>query len=342
VVAFHGAFIAIGTIWTSCCDDSHPWLNRGVAWTSPDGRAWTLRSPIPDFKHASLDDLVTDGTRLIAVGSYAPPVRSGLGVHIPAVWVSTDGIRWVRASGTIPSFVAVGAHGFIGAAVKTDSSSSATSAQFVTSTNGLKWTAVSNRFAADLRGLAAARDGSAIAVGVEPRTPPLGDSTGADMMTWRSTDGTRWSGPETTGNGGLPVAVTSDGRDFLAVVDRDVDLPSGTTSTTSEVWRLAEGQASRPASIPLAEEDYLDSVFVIGDALIATGATLVNDAYNAMVWISTDGGTTWGRLEDPQAFSDINNGIAGIVPTPSGLLAVGNHWDSTTMHAVPSFWLAAR
>lgn len=342
MVAFHGSFVAVGTVWTSCCDGGNPERNRGVTWTSRDGRSWTLRNPVSDLKHASLRDLVTDGTRLIAVGTYATPTSDGQGIQVPAVWVSSDGIRWVRASGAIPSVVAVGAHGLIGAAVTEDPSSSATSVRFVTSTNGLKWTSVSKTFNANLGGLAAAADGTAIAVGDVPGPDRADGTRTADTVVWRSTDGTAWTGPETIAHDALPAAVTSDGSDFLVVVHRDVVLPSGTIDYASEVWRLVEGTAPRPAAIALGEEEYFDSIFVIGDVLIATGDTMVSETANAMVWISTNGGAAWGRLEDSQAFQDINNEVAGIVQTPAGLLAVGDHWDSTTMHPLPSVWLAGR
>jgi hypothetical protein len=76
--------------------------------------------------------------------------------------------------------------------------------------------------------------------------------------------------------------------------------------------------------------------------LIAAGDHLVNGIANAMVWVSTDAGATWGRVADQPAFSDINNELVGEVETPGGLLAVGRRWDSASMHALPAAWLAGR
>jgi hypothetical protein len=342
VVAFHGTYMAAGTVWTSCCDGSRAWLNRGVAWTSNDGRAWTLHDPISAFDHASLTDLVTDGIRLIAVGTYADPTQKTHAVPVAAAWVSSDGTRWARASGSVPSAVAVGARGFIGAAVTADPSPSKTSVRFVWSTDGMHWTSVSDSFDADLRGLAAAPDGAAIAVGAVPGAPRTDGTTTTDMVVWRSPDGTTWTEPETVGHDALPIAVTSDGQGFLAVVRVSALLANGSIGDTSDVWRLAGGSEPRPMAIPMGAEESLDSIFVIGDALIATGVTLVDGANNVMVWISTDGGASWVRLADQTAFSDLNNEVAGIVQTPAGLVAVGSHWDSPSVHPLPSVWLAAR
>lgn len=351
VVTFNGTFVATGSVWAACCADGDPSLNRGVAWTSSDGRSWTLRDPISAFEHASLTGLVTDGTRLIAVGTYAAPIPNAQGVSVAAVWVSSDGARWIRVSGgarwirvsgSVPSFVAVGPHGLIGAVVTQDPSRSTASARFVTSTDGLTWTSVSDSFEADLRGLAAAPDGTAMAVGAVPGAPRADGTTTTDMVVWRSADGTTWTGPETIAHDALPVAVTSDGEGFLAVVRLSALLPSGSISDVSEVWRLAEGNGPRQAAIPLGKEESLASIFVVGDTLLATGDTSVDGTANAMVWVSTDGGATWGRVPNQQAFSDINNELAGIVQTPAGLLAVGRRWDSASGHPLPSVWLAGR
>jgi hypothetical protein len=340
VVAFHGTYVATGSVWAGANGD--PSVNRGVVWTSSDGRSWALRDRIPAFEHASLTGLATDGTRLVAVGTYAAPIPNEPGVSVPAVWVSSDGRTWVRAGDPAPSFVTVGPHGFIGAVTKQPSSSPGTSAQFVTSTDGLTWTKVSGNFEADLRGLAAAPDGTAMAVGAVPGAPRTDGTTTEDMVVWRSANGTTWTGPETIAHDARPVAVTSDGHGFLVVVRLSALLPSGSISDVSRVWRFVDGNGPRAAVIPLGDEEALDSIFVVGDRLLAAGYTLVDGRANAMVWVSIDTGATWGRVADQQAFSDINNELAGVVQTPGGLLAVGSRFHSATMHALPEVWLAGR
>jgi hypothetical protein len=342
VVAFHGTYVATGGVWASCCAAGDPSLNWGVVWTSSDGRSWALRDRIPAFEHASLTGLATDGTRLVAVGTYAAPIPNEPGVSVPAVWVSSDGRTWVRAGDPAPSFVTVGPHGFIGAVTKQPSSSPGTSAQFVTSTDGLTWTKVSGNFEADLRGLAAAPDGSAMGVGAVPGAPRTDKSTTTDMVVWRSANGSSWTGPETIAHDARPVAVTSDGHGFLAVVRLSALLPSGSISDVSRVWRFVGGDGPQATTIPLGDEEGLTAVFVVGDTLLAVGDTLVAGIANAMVWVSIDTGATWGRVADQQAFSDINNELAGVIQTPGGLLAVGRRWDTASLHALPEVWLAAR
>jgi hypothetical protein len=316
-------------------------LNWGVVWTSSDGRSWTLSDHLAAFEHASLEGLVTDGTRLIALGTYAAPIPNEVGVSVPAVWVSSDGRTWVRAADPVPSFVAVGPHGLIGAVTEQPSASPGTSAQFVTSTDGLTWTNVSAIFEADLRSIAAAPDGTAMAVGAVPGAPRTDGTTTVDMVVWRSANGTTWTGPETIAHDARPVAVTSDGHGFLVVVRLSALLANGSISDVSRVWRFVGRDGPQATTIPLGDEEGLTAVFVVGGVLIAAGDTLlVNGIANAMVWVSTDAGATWGRVADQPAFSDINNELAGMVQTSSGLLAVGRRWDSASMHALPEVWLA--
>jgi len=347
VVAFHGGYVATGSVWSSCCANGDPSENRGVVWTSTDGRSWALRDNIAAFDHASLTGLVTDGARLIAVGTYAAPIPNQPGVSVPAVWVSADGSTWVRAADPAPSFVTVGPHGFLGAVITQAPSSYVTSPQFVTSTDGLTWTNVSGVFNADLAGIAAAPDGTAMAVGSVAGAPRTNGTTTVDMVVWRSANGTTWTGPETIAHDARPVSAASDGHGFLAVVRLSALLPNGSISDLSRVWRFVGGDPSKEASIPLGDDETLSSIFVVGDALLATGYTLVGGGQgvgvaNAMVWVSTDAGTTWGRVADQKAFSDINNELAGMVQIPGGLLAVGRRWDSASMHALPEVWLADR
>jgi hypothetical protein len=238
--------------------------------------------------------------------------------------------------------VAVGPHGLIGAIVNRDPGFVG-SAQFVTSTDGLTWTKGSAVFQAEVQGLTAAPDGTAMAVGAVPGAPRTDKSTTTDMVVWHSADGSSWTGPETIAHDALPGAITSDGHGFLSVVHLSALQASGSISYVSRVWRFVKGDGPQATTIPLGDEESLSAVFVLGDTLIAAGDTiLANGLANAMVWVSTDSGATWGRLADQQAFSDINNELAGVVQAPNGLLAVGRRWDSASSHPLPEVWLAGR
>lgn len=340
VVAFHGTYVATGSVWAGANGD--PSVNRGVVWTSSDGRSWALRDRIPAFEHASLTGLVTDSTRLIAVGTYAAPIPNEPAVSVPAVWVSSDGRTWVRAADPAPSFVTVGPHGFIGALI-TEAPTIYASPQFATSTDGLTWTKVSGIFKADLLvGLAAAPDGTAMAVGAVPGAPRTDGSGTEDMVVWRSANGTTWTGPDTIAHDASPVAVTSDGHGFLAVVQLSALLPSGSIRDVSRVWRFIDGNGPQATTIPLGDEQTLGPIFVVGDTLLAASWMGGPTRGATMVWVSTDAGATWGRVADQQAFSDINNELDGMVQTPGGLLAVGSRWDSASLRPLPEVWLAGR
>ena len=252
------------------------------------------------------------------------------------------GSSGVGLSGAIPSVVAPGAHGFIGAIVDSDASTDMPRVQFVTSTDGLTWIFASETFDAALDGLAARPDGTAMAVGHVRGTSKAEGDLAADVVVWRSADATAWTGPGVVANNAIPDAVTSDAGDFLALIHRQVLSAGGTYSPTSEIWRPTQSNGPPPAVIVLGEEESLDSIYVLGDTLIATGDTLINGPNNAMAWISSDGGASWARLADQQAFTDINNDIANVVATSSGLLAVGHYWETATTHLVPSVWLAVR
>jgi len=60
----------------------------------------------------------------------------------------------------------------------------------------------------------------------------------------------------------------------------------------------------------------------------------------SLIWISLDGGSTWGRVADRLGFEGTNNEIPAVTPMPTGLLAVGRRWDSGSTHPLPEAWLA--
>ena len=340
LVGFHGEYVAVGTVNASCCADGDPSLNRGVFWTSSDGSTWQLHDPVAAFAHASLGEVVTDGQRLVVVGSSAEPVPGGTGLSVPAVWVSTDAETWQRAHGPVPTAIAVGAHGFVGAMSQGWSpGSEITTTQFVSSTNGLAWTTVSDTFNSAFRALAVNGDGQAIAAGAISGTPRQDGAPTTDLIMWRSPDGTSWSNPVTVLSDALPITAASDRSGFLLVGWGSQVGSEGSVADVTSVWRVT-ATGLEALSIPVAETETLSAAFAIGDTLVVTGDTTVTGTANAMIWISTDGGATWGRVADQEAFAGIENSISGVVATPDGLLAVGYRWDSQTGHPMPVAWLA--
>ncbi len=337
VVGFKGGYVAAGTVFTDGCDGGDPASRRGVLWTSVDGSSWIIHDPIKAFEHASIG-LLTDGSRLVAAGSYALPIPNE---RIPAVWTSTDGVTWVRTTGDAPSFVAVGGTGFVGAFAD-DSMPGPGAVRFASSIDGLAWTVTSPSFDVDLRGLAAGTDGAALAIGAVPGPPRADGSPTTDVVIYRSADGTSWTGPETLAHEAMSIALRSQGASFFAIVDMYSQLPNGSIASTSELWRLDPGAGPVVSSIPLGDEEPIDRIWVLGDAVIAGGLTLVGEVANAMLLVSIDGGGTWGRVLYQDAFGGRDNELSGIAQIPNGLLGVGRRWDIESAHPVPQAWISLR
>ncbi len=71
-----------------------------MIWTSPDGTAWTVR-PLPTVSSGTLvlDQVASFDTGFIVLGGVMGEGGCGGGAHIkPAVWFSTTGASWTRAS----------------------------------------------------------------------------------------------------------------------------------------------------------------------------------------------------------------------------------------------------
>ena len=349
IVRSGDGYVAAGSVNGDCCDGGNPKLDRGITWSSSDGQTWVLRDPIPKLQHASVYDVVTDVKRLVAVGSVDASTPEVPWRRAAAAWASSwsasDGPRWVRAEGDVPTLAAAGSSRFVGAITTERKLRSPATARFVASNNGVSWTAVSNEFDVDLRAIGTAPDGKAVAVGAVPGAVANGIET-TDMVAWTSPDGRRWDGPELIVTNALPLAVAWSGSDFLAVVVRHDPWPDGSVHLISEVWHL--GGAEQPSAVrfPLSEQgegEDLGSIYVTTDTVFAVGSTTLADGTgNAMVWVSTDGGWTFGRVPDQPAFDGYGNIITGMVDGPDGVLAVGERWDSATIHPLPEIWHASR
>ncbi len=333
IVQFAGRFIAVGTINAACCANGDPALNNGVLWTSGDGKSWTVLDKIAAFAHAFLTAVVADGKRLLVTGTYAEPVADAQGTGVPAVWVSTDGSSWTRASDPAPAYVAATPHGFVGVFATGWSAGAGTTLAFATSTDGLAWTTTSSTFDAAARGLAVNAAGQVLAVGWIDGAP-LGDGTPTtDMLVWRSDDGSSWTGPQDILEDAQPVAVTADEHGFL--------VAGYGAGQRMQLWRVTEGGLVL-LPLNLADGETISGVYPIGDTLVVIGDGTVNDTANAAVWRSVDGGSTWDRLPDQDAFSGMNNELRSVVATADGLLAVGGRWDPQTNHPIPEIWLSSR
>ena len=355
VVAFRGEYVAIGTINAQCCADGDPSANRGLVWLSTDGRHWQVLNRISTFAHSSLHDLLTDGSRLFAYGSYAEPNSSKAGTSEPSVWVSTDGRDWTRHTGDIPTFVAFSDGRFIGASnAAYVGRSVAGEVVFSTSTDGVRWQRTAGPFAGTVTDLAfgpigipssSTGEGSvswAAAVGRRIGSSAADGSVADEAVVWETEDGgEHWTDGTTLGQGSMQAVVPFDGG-FAAVGFADTRLADGSPHESGAVWTSQGGNqwtSHEPWSVDGLS---FSSVFTDGFGLVVSGAMPVSDSPNAVLLLVSTDGTTWSRVADTDAFSGVGNEVTAAAPYPTGILAVGYRWDTRTGHPVPVVWVARR
>jgi hypothetical protein len=341
VVAFGGGYVAVGTVNVSCCADGDPSENRGVVWTSTDGSGWDVRDDLPALEHAMLSRILTDGSRLLALGSYAEPQAGKPGASQPALWVSLDGLAWDRVPGQVPSVVVASTDGFIGAFVghMRCLCSHDEYTFFMTSTNGVAWSESSPRRggpAGLILDMAVAPDGRAVAVGTA-YTARAGQAPGFDAIASTSPDGVTWETVTVAKHARLSSIAHYDGR-FFAIATGDELTEEGPKGDA--IWSSADGVSWTPAAIPLTSltrDETLRRIFAVVGVLLAVGDD--RDG-NPFAWVSVDDGMRWDRVPAQSAFAGTDVQIASVIPSGNGLLAVGRRWDPRTNHPLPQVWLA--
>jgi hypothetical protein len=178
---------------------------HAVAWTSPDGIAWTRAADSAEMdvgpclegpatpECGGMRAVVTTPDGYIAVGR-ARTGRSPGDIR-PAAWTSPDGLTWARADGGLdfngwlagvtvagPRLVAVGGM------CEQDCFTSTVVGMAATSRDGSSWTAVPVPDAADFSAVAYP-GGPIFAVGLHTR---VGSEGPTDLQLWRSNDGVVW------------------------------------------------------------------------------------------------------------------------------------------------------
>jgi hypothetical protein len=315
----------VGTIWKACTCDRPPFA-RSVVWTSPDGRTWTLHDKIATFAGASLRGVVTDGTRLVAFG-YAMPSTGNGAARVPAAWSSANGSAWTRSPDPAPSIVAVGPHGFVGAIPANYYSSASAgvgSVRFVASADGLAWRSTSRTFdaylgdeseASSLLGdqvLAASPSGGVMAVGSVPVDPHP-----TSAVVWRSADGTTWSGPLRLAQVATPKAIAASGDAFLVAGPAAM---SSDGASHDEIWRLAGDTLPSSPVFTAGDGEAITQVFGVGNLVIAVG---FDGTGGSRAWVSTDGGTSFGRSEGEAPFNaGPTTMVTALLQSTDGLMAV--------------------
>jgi hypothetical protein len=325
VVQFKGSYIAIGEEDYGCCANGRSYLNKGLTWTSTDGRHWQLQH-IASLDGAAILGLLTDGSHLYAYGDYAAVRDVSGGFGVGAVWVSIDGVSWTRSTQTdlTEGVLALGPHGLLAAR----SFSGTGQSQFLLSTDGLHWTPTSGHFPVDVMGMAVGSDGSALAIA----WPNDSSYSAASTVAYRSADGVTWTGPQPISDQMLAFLVATPSG-YLAMDNGD----------RNQLFRIS-GSAS-PQAVDLGVTDGFDvsnGILASGDVVIVRGASVAPVDAVSVAWISTDGGLTFGLLPEPIAAANADASLTGLVETPTGLLAVGKTGFVMAPGGLPLAWLIER
>lgn len=270
---------------------------RPAAWYSTDGRQW----------HNGTVQLGTGrDTTAATLRSVVFAHGLWLGVgdattfgHLDAaIWQSADGVNWRRTSATESTLGGPGAQGM-----------------FAVATGDSNW----------------------VAVGYENFG---GDANGA---IWRSGDGTHWTrvqdpGPDLGGSGDQVITSVTRTTAGLWVAAGREDKGGHSDAV---VWVSRDGttwRRDRAASELQGPRD--DAIYGLasGDnAIVAVGATRLNDEVDAAIWTSGDG-TRWTRVPYNRAVfgGDMQQTVQDAVYTLGSWLAIGADESSGAFN--PAVW----
>jgi hypothetical protein len=333
VVTFGDRYLAVGTL-SGCCA-GEPSENVGVVWESADGRSWQLVDVGLTFEHASLEQVLAFGDRLVLVGTYAEPNPGGLSTQVGATWVSTDGRTWQRAEGSAPSMVATSQLGLIGASLGTDGVS------YFTSADGLGWIRGGTWHDMDRLSAVAATGDRVLVVGTEPGEPLEDGTPTFEVVVWASPDGVNWTGGRAFENA-IATSVVAWRDGFAAIVNTYSLAADGSVVGETSVWTSADGLdwEDRGADIGHPSETGME-VFAVGERLVVTVECCGGDlVLVSPAWVSEDG-VRWTPIPSQPAFEGSEVVIAAVAETPQGLVAVGRQTESPSLHWAPLAWLAS-
>jgi hypothetical protein len=135
----------------------------------------------------------------------------------------------------------------------------------------------------------------------------LGNEGPMTPLVWRSADGVSWSTASVTGfDSGFPVSVTSDGDQYLAIIQHD---------PTTHIYRSVDGLAWHIiGDPPRASGGYIRKVLPVSSGFVAVGR-VGGPTFHSAFWFSANG-TEWtlSREEtDNSEAMDITAGTKGIV-----------------------------
>lgn len=303
-----GGLAAVGYVYPGW----HP-----TAWTSPDGRSWTLR-PIADTEFTfPVGMAVGSDGHLVAVG------RSG---SSPLAWTSADGTAWephrvaILGDGTVAermTAVLATPDGFIaGGSVGPELLDR--HARFWRSADGVDWRPIPDdtvAFAdAEVRAIARLGDGY-VATGI---TGSVQDITGS--VAWTSPDGATWTrvdDPALAAGRAVALAAPPWGGIVAVGSDRTEDEAFAWVSPDGRSWTLAPSEASRQyyGKIRMTE------VTAAAGELVAIGNYVGVQRGTATSWVSHDG-LRWEKAHVAPIQQQVE--LYAIAATGPGVVAVGS------------------
>jgi hypothetical protein len=323
-----GAVARLGAVVTA---------GNGVAWSSPDGQRWTPHV-LPGAQNYIARAVGSWDGGFAIVGLW-----TGDGAPRSAVWYSTTGRDWIKATTSLDGFDARGIAGSGGRIVAVGSDTGASAEGLAvswTSTDGKTWVKASvpsDQPLAAMDGVTVV-DGSFVAVGAADKNLAGTATQGAQaaLAVWVSEDGISW----------LPIATTaqplSHGR--MAAVGGRVVLVGGSSGGQGVLaGDVTLGPARLPSSSPTAPPQFAlkltagDSPMIVdvgaSDVLgpVATTdtkfLTFVTQPAGTSIW-SSDNGSLWAQELGPDALvTSDNNGrpvvLQAVNDGTGGVIALG-------------------
>lgn len=319
VAASAKRYVAIGR-----ADTGEGWRERGVIWTSTDGRTWR-RAAVPSATTTELQGVIHDRLGFIVWGFKYNELEDIPGRA--AIWTSPDGIAWQRVP-DIPSFREAGISGiarFGHRLVAVGSGEEEVERDvrwFIawTSDDGKAWTPVAGtNQIRQSPGVLAATDKALV-------------TTTQDMVdVIRSTDGFHWQVVRRPASSGEINDIVASGGRFVAVGDGPRGSSRAWTSTDGRTWRRSVLRPSTGGGLWV--------VAARGSGYIALGNPPVEDNRSGrlppiLAYRSNDG-RTWtkmstspnvnreGRIGCAPGPCPYQTGVGGLADGPRGPVAVG-------------------
>jgi len=250
-----------------CEVEPDPCVPYATAWSSTNGTEW-VRTP-PDFDVFSdgggMYDVVASPHGVVAVGAteYWVDEEQTLLTLRPSVWVSPDGLEWVRAWDGVETERDIAAYG---------------------------------QFDVQMQAVTVGSDGTLVAVG-----SMLDDQGVAVAAVWTSSDGVTWDrvphDPTIFGGAGeLELTMWDVVADTSGLVAVGGERRSGATHPA--VWTSPDGLSWNRVELDPATADHagrFGNVAVGGEGLIATGPGRFEGIGQVTVWTSADG-ASWDLI----------------------------------------------